>query len=60
MVRTKLLTDVASIFAELGISYQQATDIDKILTDYFDNIAEEDDWVDKASNAPTGGECSCG
>jgi len=55
----KLLNDVAGIFAELDVTYQQAEDIASTLSDYFDSASEEDEWVDKASNATTGGECSC-
>lgn len=55
----KLLTDVAGILAELGVSYQQAVDISETLTQFFDSSADEDEWIDLASNATKGGECSC-
>lgn len=57
----KLLTDVAHIFAELEVSYNTADAIADEL--YRAGILENKDiieWVELASNAPTGGECSCG
>lgn len=57
---TKLLNDVASILAELEVSYGVADSIAEILVEA-GLLADEDndDWIDKASNATTGGECSC-
>lgn len=57
---SKLLNDVAGIFAELEVSYGVAEAIAEVLVEanlLDENISE--DWVDKASNAITGGECSC-
>jgi hypothetical protein len=56
---TKLLNDVASILAEVGVTYQQAEEIAAVLNTFFLEGAEEQEFVDKASNAPSGGECGC-
>jgi hypothetical protein len=55
----KLLTDVARMFAELNITFQEADDIAETLRNYFDTIEEQDEWADVAGNAIAGGECSC-
>lgn len=56
---SKLLGDVAGIFAELGVSFQQAEEISEVLESFFLGQDDKEGWVDKASNATTGGECSC-
>jgi hypothetical protein len=56
---TKLLNDVASILAELEVSYEEADEIGNILTFYFLDDDEQEAFVDKASNAPSVGECGC-
>jgi hypothetical protein len=55
----KLLNDVASILAELGVSYQQAENVADALGHYFTSETGYDDFVDLASNAPSAGECGC-
>jgi hypothetical protein len=55
----KLLNDVASILAEVGISYDEATNVAEAMFNYFGSESEKDDWIDKASNAPSVGECGC-
>ena len=60
MGNNKLLNDVASILAEVGVSYGVAESIAEVLVEA--NLLDEnisDGWVDKASNATIGGECSC-
>ena len=59
-MNNKLLTDVAGILAELGVSYQQADEIGGILNLFFNDGQAMEDFVNIASNAPIGGECSCG
>lgn len=56
---SKLLNDVASILAEVGVSYEEAENIGYALRNHFSNNDEIENWVDKASNANSGGEC-CG
>jgi hypothetical protein len=53
----KLLNDVASILAELGVSYDQAEGIADRL--YFDSSEDYDAFIQTASNAPSVGECGC-
>lgn len=56
----KLLTDVAGILAELGVSYGTADAIADEL--YRAGLLENKDiieWVDLASNAPKQGDCAC-
>jgi hypothetical protein len=55
----KLLNDVAGILAELGVNYQQANNVAEALDAYFDDDDYYDEWIDKASNAPSCGECGC-
>jgi hypothetical protein len=56
----KLLTDVASILAELGVSRAAAYSAFEIIAEdlRIDNDIV-DDLADLASNAPSAGECGC-
>jgi hypothetical protein len=57
---TKLLNDVASILAELGVSRSAAYTVFEVLVDDLHiNNDVVDDLADTASNAPLGGECGC-
>lgn len=59
MANNKLLTDVASIFAELGVSYSRAEIIaDELVLGGILDDDEVEEWVNKASNAPSIGDCS--
>lgn len=59
MGNSKLLADVAGIFAELGITPADADAIAQQVHYLFDSLADQEEWAEKASNATTGGECSC-
>lgn len=56
----KLLNDVAGILAELEVSYSTANEIaDSLYSAGILSKEEFEDWLNTASNAPSGGECGC-
>jgi hypothetical protein len=55
----KLLTDVAGILAELGVTYQQAEDVAESIKQHFAGEDDIEDFVNLASNATSVGECGC-
>ncbi len=55
---SKLLTDVAGIFAELGITPADAEAIAQQVNYLFDSRADQEEWAEKAGGSINGGECS--
>lgn len=59
MSNSKLLADVAGIFAELGITPADAEAISEQVHYLFDSQADKEEWASLAGNVLAGGECGC-